>query len=485
ILWTILPHPGVPWCGVEASETEDEFSLDFTVMDFEMGSESPGESPEKKEEPKDKSEKGDGESKLTMDSPPQDTSKFKGTNWEKLINNLESTKDLRKKYEENFDGIFDNSNVSGKYIRRHRHYEDMIVKEVFPTIYSIDKDFKDEIQESEEVLENHNERNKIIEDFRNHNIDPDEYVKLEIEKNLSKDKDDKLTPLKMNENERDKYLDRILTDSKESQMQDFVNKFSGYDPSKGDLPLVYRDLYYKNLQRLAYTFSSDPTYFTSDYFEENLNKEDYLRNAMSLVSKLKNSKTSTEILFTILDIYEIQERAIFQYFQNETNWSTYSEEQKKQIRVETIRRVIEKYRPIFKNKNIQNYEDVVNLYFNKKKQIVDYLISTTPENYRKADGYFEKGRIHWERFYRTGNQEELQKARQAWSEVKKYKNSESEFLNKNTYDSMLSYLPALSTPGNSNFQINKEAVNNLLNSKMASHLEKKRRREERLLWQKN
>lgn len=487
--YSALSSRNVMICGMEIPPEVDDFSLNFEVTnDLEMNGEEGAKSQEKKGDEMSQGEfsetsKEDGSD--DTNSPQTDTSKFKGTNWEKLISDLESTKDLRKKYEEKFDGVLTNSDVSSKYIQRYRHYEDMIVKEVFPTIYSIEKSFKEEIAQSEEVLEKHNERNQIIQDFRNNNLDPEEVIKLQLEGPEKPKKADKLIPLKMTEEERDLYFDRILTDSKESQMQEFMEKFSGYDPDKGDLPLVFRDLYYKNLQRLAYTFSADPTFFTSDYFEENLNKEDYLRNAMSLVSKMKKTKTSTEILFSILDIYEIQERAIFQYFQNEMMWKTYSEEQKKQIRVETIRRVIEKYRPVFESKKIKSYEDVNELYFQKKKQIVDYLLETSPDGYRKADGFFEKGRIHFERFYKKGDTKELKTAIEAWGRVKEFDTSKDQFLYKESYDALVTHLPSLQSPNSSNYQIARENINNILNGRMAFALEKKREREERLLWPKD
>jgi hypothetical protein len=124
----------------------------------------------------------------------------------------------------------------------------MVVKDVFPTINSIEKDFSEEITLSEEVLENHNIRNEIIEDFRNQN--EEERVELEISKNVNNKKNPKKPILKMSKEERDSYFDSSLTKTKENQLSDFLDKFAGYDPQEGDLPLVFRDLYYKNLQRL-------------------------------------------------------------------------------------------------------------------------------------------------------------------------------------------------------------------------------------------
>ena len=63
--------------------------------------------------------------------------------------------------------------------------------------------------------------------------------------------------------------------------------------------MAIRELYYQNLQRLAYVFSPDPTYFMLDYFQENLNKEDFLKNSLYLVSKNLGSKAATEMLLLL------------------------------------------------------------------------------------------------------------------------------------------------------------------------------------------
>ncbi|MCX7997976.1 MAG: hypothetical protein N3A69_03360, partial [Leptospiraceae bacterium] len=403
--------------------------------------------------------------------------KYKGTEWEKLVEQLDSVKDLRKNYLEDYENLLPNRDVANSYVKRFRHYEDMIVKEVFPSVHTIEKPFEEEIKESEKVLEHHLTRNEIIEEFRNVQ-DPEYLSKVELEK--EKQKNPKKTPLQMPQEERDKYLDKILTNTKESQIQEFVDNFSDYDPNEGDLPFMFRDLYYKNLQRLAYTFSSDPTYFTIDYFEENLNKEDYLRHAMNLVSKMKGTKTATEILFTILDIYEIQERAIHQYFQNKDLWHTYPEEKKKQIRYETIRRVIEKYKPILETKNIKTYEDVTKLYEKKKHQILDFLLKTTPEGYRLADAYFEKGRLHWEKYMKTQSSEELNKALSNWKTSLSYSTSgKGDFLNKETLEQILPYIKTSQVA-----EANKNAIQMYVLGRLNKHLEAKRLREEKLLWKK-
>lgn len=49
---------------------------------------------------------------------------------------------------------------------------------------------------------------------------------------------------------------------------------------------------------------------------------------MNLLSELKGTKTATEILFTLENIYEIQSNAIGQFFINENNLKQLPSEQK-------------------------------------------------------------------------------------------------------------------------------------------------------------
>jgi hypothetical protein len=495
LIWTLLPFGRELFCGVEyPEEAEREFVLQFEFdpsLELEFGSEDQDKYTTEKKKGKDigegEGEGGEGGNEKQEGSEPGkgggfDKGKYQGTDWEKLIGELEGVKDLRKNFSEKYENLLPNSDVSDSYIRRFRHYEDMVVKEVFPTVHTIDKTFEQEIAEAQSVLEKHNTRNQIIEEFRTQ-TEPEQWTKVDLDKESEKSGGQELTPLKMAESERDEYLDRILPATKESQIQEFVENFSGYDPDEGDLPLVYRDLYYKNLQRLAYTFSADPTYFTADYFEENLNKEDYLRNAMDLISKMKGTKTATEILFTVLDIYEIQERAIFQHFQNKNMWANYTEEQKKQIRVETIRRVLEKYDPVFKSKKIEKYEDITSLYDKKKLQIMDFLLNTTPEGYRLADGHFEKGRLYFEKYMKTQTQPELlEKAASEWRKVStlKSKPNSGEFLNAEVFKNIEPFVGSAQ-----NIKSSKDIIYSQILSRMNNRLEKKRSREEKLLWKKS
>ncbi len=471
-LLPLIPHD-VVFCGIE-EEVKDKSELS---LQFEFSSEDgpPGDmnEPHSKNKVQSKTKPIDekGESEIASNTNPN-LSKYKNGEWKDLLDKLESTKDMRKNFLESYDKVIDNGLVSQEYIRRYRHFEDMVVKDVYPTINSIEKDFKDDILKSEEVLENHNTRNQIIEDFRN-SYDEEEVITLEKSADPVKNKKNKNPPLSMGKKERDKYFDSILKNAKEDQLQEFINTYSKYDPNKGDLPLVFRDLYYKNLQRLAYTFSQDPTYFTSDYFEENLNKEDYLRNSMALISKWEKTKTSTEILFSILDIYEIQERAIYQYFQNLEYQKNLTRDDKKQIRNEMIRQVIEKYGKIFKDKNITSYNEIVEMYFKKKVSIGDYLLATSPDNYRAKDILFERGRIYWEQGIKKNNDLYIEKGINEWKKIPTEKNT-GDFLNAEIFEFLKPYL--------SNSKDNKDTINSILSGRMTKHLESKREREERLLY---
>jgi len=477
LIFALLPLiPNIElFCGieeeVEAKELNIEFELangDFDLKDFPQ---SFNLGIQKKPENK-AGQKGDKE---TQEKGNFDTSKYKKGEWRDLVQNLEATKNLRKNFAESYDNIFPEGIISPKYIKRFRHFEDMVVKDVFPTINSIEKDFFEEISSSEEILENHNIRNEIIEDFRNQ--DNEERVEIEFSKNSTNKINPKKPILKMSKEERDSYFDLSLTKTKENQLSDFLDKFKGYDPQEGDLALVFRDLYYKNLQRLAYSFSNDSTYFTADYFEENLNKEDYLRNSMALASKWKGKKTSTEILFSILDIYEIQQRAIEEYFKNLEIQKILSPKERNEIRNETIRLVLKKYSSIFKDKKIDSIEDIHSLYFKKIVSLTDYMLKNSPESYRKKDILFERGRIFWENAVRQNKSENFELAINEWKKIEKVKPN-GDFLNEEVYQSIKPYL--------SNFnQYKAEIINQLApQNRLKKHLDLKREREEKLLWPK-
>ncbi|MBP9887465.1 MAG: hypothetical protein KBF93_14275 [Leptospiraceae bacterium] len=468
-------------CGIdEPVLVKEELSLWEELLSVEFSMEQSDESSESGEQIGDKKGKSKDEGKGDEDVTSNlNTDALEKQGWKDLIKRLNDTKGLRKNFKEDFENIIKDGSVSNSYIYRNRVYEDIIVKEVFPTIHSIEKPFQEEIKNSPEELARHEERNEIIKKFRNEIEDDSEAIITKIQKDddIKKSK----PPLNISQAERKKYFDQTLTLPKEEQLSDFIEKFIAHDPDKGDLPLMFRDLYYQNLQRLAYTFSPDSTYFSIDYLQENLNKEDYLKNSMNLLSELKGTKTATEILFTLENIYEIQSNAIAQYFANEENYKKLTPEQKKQIRVETLRQVVERYAPILKEKKIKTHEDALKLYHNKKLEIMDYLLATTPENYRFADAYFEKGRILWDRGMKTGSIKEKKEAVQVWGQIGRNP-STGDFINKDTFEQMKPYIQEWKS---NNSPQSEMQIQSYLSMRLMPSLTEKKQREDRLLWKKN
>ncbi|BDA77775.1 hypothetical protein LPTSP3_g07050 [Leptospira kobayashii] len=467
---------GLTICGpswiYDTEETRD------TELVFEMGTQldggkkrdQDGESDQGEEEGEGEKGKNEGFAK----------GKYEGGQWDKLVKDLESTSDLRKNFKNDLDSIVPSSGISDSYIKRERDYEDIIVKEVFPTLHSIREPFKVDIEEAEDSLAVHKERNRIIEEFRK---GEEESPPITMRLSLEGEKPPR-SPLQMPKEERSRYLDQSLKQPKEKQLNEFISRFLGYDVNKGDLSTFVRDLYYENLQRLAYTFSNDPTYFAVDYFQENLNKEDFLKQMMALLSEHLGTKTGTEILFTIENIYEIQGRALNVYFQNESLYQTYSEERKKELRVETIRRVVEKYKPILREKKIRSFSDAEAAYTNKRLQIMDSLIQNTPNGYRLQDALFEKGRILWESGILKGDDKLLYEAIGEWKKISK--KGEGDFLAEKTVENILLTLQQEEIrdafgkfPSHT-----RERIDMAVRYRLADVLEKKKLREEKILWPK-
>lgn len=483
ILMALYPHAKSQKlvCGyhvliLEAEEEEEfSFNLDFSVEKGDGAPESAGEKPSSGTDSKEKGEPGKDQglsSKQLAD--------LEKRGWKDLLKRLKDTKNLREGTINTFDNIIRDGSVSDSYIFRDRYYEDIIVKEVFPTVHTIDKNFKDEIKNSVEELEKHEERNEIIKKFR-HEIEEDPERMTVSTKDAPPSKDKK--PLAISQEERDKYFDETLTLPKEEQMSDFIDKFGSYDPDKGDLPMMYRELYYKNLQRLAYSFSADQSYFSIDYFQENLNKEDYLKNSMALASEMKGTKTASEILFTIENIYEIQSNALSHYFTSRDNYQNLTPDQKKQLRVETLKRVVERYAPILKEKNIKDHNDVLKLYYKKRIEIMDYLLSTTPDNYRRADALFEKGRILWDKYQRLGDEKDMNAAVATWESIGNATTG-SDFINEKAYKNMQPLIRDLKS-FNPNTSMNaKSQITMNLYARFSDILNDKKLREDKLLWKK-
>jgi hypothetical protein len=464
---------GPPWIYEQEEDTESELSFEFGKPG------EPGDVFTKKGEGDEGQKDGDGESGKSEGFAK---GKYKGGAWDKLVQDLESTSDLRKNFKNDFDNVFPNAGVSDSYVRRNREYEDIIVKEVFPTLYTIHDPFKVDLEQAEDNLAVHKERNRIIEEFRKGD---DQSPPITMKLSLEGEKPPR-EPLQMGKPDRTDYLDNTIKQKKEKQLDEFIARYMGYDPNKGDLASFVRDLYYENLQRLAYSFSGDPSYFVIDYFQENLNKEDFLKQMMSLLSQNLGSKVGTEILFTLENIYDIQARALNEYFKSLALLNAATEEQKKTIRFETIRRVVEKYKPILREKKIRNARDVELAYTTKRLQMMDSLIANTPNGYRLSDAYFEKGRILWEAGMFRGDEALLNEAIANWSKIKPSKSEDSEFLAGKTFDSLLFALrdgELRDSFGNIS-PISKERIDMVIRYRLGDLLEKKKLREDKLLWPK-
>ena len=386
-----------------------------------------------------------------------------------------------------FEDILPGESAKKSYIYRKRQYQDIVVREVLPTLYTIDQPFKNIIKDATEDLKKHNQRNHVIEDFRTwqKGIDPKEFKKVELIYGYTQEGK---TPLRLSKKERMKYLDKTLKSDKELQLKDFIRKYFHHDPNEGDLAETVRDLYYENLQRLAYQFSSDQTYFMLDYFQENLNKEDFLKNSLAQVAKLKGSRVATELLFTIENIYDIQGRAVRLLFKFIHLYPGIPKEKKNRLRTETLRRTMKRYKPLLSKKKILDENMAFNIYAKKRLEIIDYLIEQTPRSYRLKDALFERGKIYWEMARNDfGNSQNLRSAIQAWSKIADVKGDSGDFLNEEAYQQVRVLLDKLyvRSPEQDTPSLNYGAivsVNNALNSHLNEQLTRKRKREDRLLW---
>ncbi|WP_167880752.1 hypothetical protein [Leptospira yanagawae] len=454
---------------------EDEKQLSFEMSLGKNNGESGTNSTT--EDPNEGDEEGEGEGKEGFSK-----GKYKGSQWEDLVQNLESTSNLRKQFRNDYDQINENSGVADSYIKRHRDFEDIIIKDVLPTLKNIRDPFKVDIESAEDNLFLHKERNRIIEEFRK-----GEESSQPITMKLSKEGDlPPRSPLSMPKEDRTKYLDRTLKQKKEKQLDEFISKFMGYDPNKGDLNLFVRDLYYENLQRLAYPFSNDMSYFAIDYFQENLNKEDFLRQMMATLSSQLGTNTGTEILFTIENIYYIQGKALEQYFRVREYLKSSTPEQKQTIRYETLRQVEAKYKKLLQEKKISNVIEAEDAYVKKRIDILDTLIKNTPNHYRERDGLFEKAKLLWEYGQWKQDPKLQSEALKFFYKIPKVPKN-GDFLNQNAFDSIELLLRETGDPMDVTnvSEQTKNQIEYILRTRLEDVMTKKKQREDRLLWPKN
>lgn len=327
----------------------------------------------------------------------EDNGRFAGADpekWGDLLDRLEKTAGLLQGYPEIYEDLHADGKVSDAYIYRDRRHEDIVVKEVFPTLQDIDKPFKEILTAAPKTLQHYLERNEVIENYRLWDNGKQPQPDLQVQISTPKGAPSK-GPLHFPKPQRSDYFDTALPQGKETQLANFLREFSAYDPNEGDLPIATRELYYDNLQRLAYSFSADPSYLFLDYYLENLNKEDFLNNSLYQASQLVGSKTQTELLFAVQDIYNIQQRAWNYYFNFERTYKQLPADKKTRLRNETLNRVTERYKPMLKAKKIESYNDIVELYTKKRLEILDYIIEKTPQGYRRDDARFERAAVQW------------------------------------------------------------------------------------------
>jgi hypothetical protein len=430
---------------------------------------------------------GDGKTKEGQASKTVNVNEFKSKfgidkEWNDLIENLADTKDLQKNFPEIYDEIKYNSGVTDSYIFRKRHFEDLIVKEVFPTLHNVDKPFEQILQEASVDLNKYNERNEIIHKFRKWSTG--ELAENRPTVRITKQGQNlEQKPLSFPREERKKYLDSTLKETKETQLYNFMNRYFNYDPDKGDLPAAVRDLYYDNLQRMVFSFSDDQTYLFIDYFDENLNKEDFLKNSLYQASRLKKTKTQTELLFAIENIYEIQQRAWQHFFKFENMYKNLPDDKKNRLRIETLRRIRERYKPLLENKKIQNYDDAIKVYGKKREEILDYITRNTPDKYRVTDALFEKGRLHWDMGVQLKDEGQKKKAIEIWKNISVNPGSKPDEITSS--ETIQKLKPIIETYERfNNPGLVERQIQNIIDQRQAPRLMEKIKREEKILWPK-
>jgi len=406
--------------------------------------------------------------------------------WADLMQSLEDNTGFSSDFEKTYDDIISNGSVKDGYIYRDRHHEDIVIKEVFPTVYDIEKPFEDIIEESSLRLDQYKRRNEIIEQYRSQKQE----IKTELLVTLLSNETQKnLGPLDFPPESRQKFFDSTLQVSKEKQLSDFIGQYFQYDPDKGDLPITVREFYTNNLERLVYTFSGDRNYFYLDFYLENLNKEDFLHHALSQAGELQGTKTSTELLLVIERLYEIQQRAWANYFEFDKKFDKLPADKKLSLRVETLRRVNEKYKNILNEKGFTEFSSLEEKYQEKRQEILSYIIANTPDNYRMHDALFEQAEVLWQIGLKKNDTAKKNQAIEQWSYLINLadKNdllpSEKEnFLN-------LKYLPILDEKlraytqapidGRAKYE---RKINLYLKQRPIKRLQRKREREAKLLW---
>lgn len=404
-----------------------------------------------------------------------------GGKWKEQLDRTEEGEALNDNYggkSEEKNSI--NNAVPEEYRNRKRDYRNIIAKDIFPTLNNLDKPFREEIKEAPQELEKMHDRNEVIENYRlwrEGKAIPDKKRTKVI---VNRTKEGALGQLNFDEKARRKYFDETLSDPKEQQLDRFLSDYGKFDPNEGDLPRAIRDLYYENLQRVASTFNaSDPTYLAIDYYHEALNKEEFLRKALDVVSKKKGTKYATEILFAIENIYEIQGRALHMLFDMKKHIDSLPPKARENIRVQTLDKVAKRYLPIAEKKGIRSGAAAMQHYYLKRTESLDYLIENAPGGYRVKDATFAKGRVFWESV-EPGNPASWQNARRAvdiWRTVDNLSDN-GDFLSGEIHTAMKESLTKFKTLNS----LEGQRIAQSLMQNNAKLMQKKIERENRILW---
>lgn len=404
-----------------------------------------------------------------------------GGKWKEQLERTEEGEQLNENFGSKEDGAQVNQSVPEEYRKRKRDYRNIIAKDIFPTLKTIEKPFRDEIKEAPQELERMEERNEVIENYRLWREGKAIPHKRRSKVVINRPNQGTAGKLSFDEVARRRYFDETLSDSKEKQLDRFLKDYGSYDPNDGDLPRAIRDLYFENLQRVASSFHPDMTYLAIDYFHEALNKEEFLRKALEAVSRKKGTKYATEILFAIENIYEIQGRALKLLFDVKRHIDGLPATGRDNIRVQTLEKVVKRYLPLAEKKGIKNDRDALQHYFLKRTEILEYLAETTPSGYRIKDATFAKGRIFWESaMSEPGNPMSGRVAKRAvdiWRTIDSL-GAEGDFVAEDLHKSMrdpLTKFKVFNSPEG-------QRINMAMAQNMTKLMQKKTERENRLLW---
>ena len=402
-----------------------------------------------------------------------------GGKWKEQLDRTEEGEKLSENFGSKDDGASVNQSVPEEYRKRKRDYRNIIAKDIFPTLNTIEKPFREEIKEAPQQLEQMEERNEVIENYRLWREGKAIPHKRRTKVKLDRPQQGSAGRLAFDDAARRRYFDETLAEPKEKQLDRFLQDYGNYDPNEGDLPRAIRDLYYENLQRVASSFHPDMTYLAIDYFHEALNKEEFLRKALDVASKKKGTKYATEILFAIENIYEIQGRALKLLFEVKRHIAGLSPKERENIRVQTLDKVVKRYIPLAEKKGIRNERAALQHYYLKRSEILDYLMENTPGGYRTKDATFAKGRIFWESIDRSDPSSwgQAKRAVDIWRTIDSLSSS-GDFVAEELHKAMkepMAKFRALNTPEGQRIDI---AIAQNLNRLM----QKKTERENRLLW---